>query len=382
MRILHVVPSYLPAVRYGGPIVSVHALCAALVRRGHEVEVFTTNVDGDGVSDVPIDQPVFIDGVKVNYFPASKLRRLYHSPVMASALSSDMHRFDLIHLHSVFLWPTWAAARAARKANIPYVISPRGMLVKDLIRSRNRWLKTAWIALIEKKNLRHAAGIHSTSRIETDEMLALDLKLQSRPFEIPNGVVLPELNLRRYSDANTPFVLSLGRISWKKRIELSLEAVARVPGLNFVIAGPDDERLVPVLKQTADELGIADRVSFIGSVSGVEKDELLQQALALMITSFSENFGNVVLESMAAARPVLCVPQVGAAEIVASADAGSVVQPEVGQLATVLRDWLANPRAADLLGQHGRQWVESYYSWDTIAEQMVSSYEAISESYK
>ena len=49
MRILHVVPSYLPAVRYGGPIFTVHGLCRALAARGHEVQVFTTNVDGPGI---------------------------------------------------------------------------------------------------------------------------------------------------------------------------------------------------------------------------------------------------------------------------------------------------------------------------------------------
>src|SRR4249920_2269941 len=117
MRILHVVPSYLPAVRYGGPIVSVHALCAALVRCGHEVHVFTTNVDGEGESDVPLEQSVSMDGVHVHYFPVSGLRRLYYSPAMAMALAKDIGNFDLVHLHSVFLWPTWAAARAARKAD-------------------------------------------------------------------------------------------------------------------------------------------------------------------------------------------------------------------------------------------------------------------------
>ena len=50
MRILHVVPSYLPAVRYGGPIFAVHGLCRALAARGHEVQVFTINIDGPGIS--------------------------------------------------------------------------------------------------------------------------------------------------------------------------------------------------------------------------------------------------------------------------------------------------------------------------------------------
>src|SRR6185436_12072011 len=54
MRIPHVVPSYLPAVRYGGPIFAVHGLCQALAPRGHEVEVFTTNMDGPGNTRVPV----------------------------------------------------------------------------------------------------------------------------------------------------------------------------------------------------------------------------------------------------------------------------------------------------------------------------------------
>jgi glycogen synthase len=47
LRILHVVASYYPAVRYGGPIRSVHGLAAALARHGHDVHVYTTNVYGD-----------------------------------------------------------------------------------------------------------------------------------------------------------------------------------------------------------------------------------------------------------------------------------------------------------------------------------------------
>src|SRR5262249_17761673 len=123
----HVIPSYLPAVRYGGPIFAVHALCQALVARGHEVEVFTTNIDGPGNSRVPVGTPVNLDAVGVRYFGSPALRRIYWSPGLGRALRSEMHRFDAVHLHSVFLWPTWAAARAARRADVPYVLSPRGM---------------------------------------------------------------------------------------------------------------------------------------------------------------------------------------------------------------------------------------------------------------
>ena len=88
MKILYVVPTYLPATRYGGPIFAVHGLARALAERGHYVDVFTTNVDGDGESDVPLRQRVELDGVGVYYF-SSPIRRLYWSPQMRSALAAS-----------------------------------------------------------------------------------------------------------------------------------------------------------------------------------------------------------------------------------------------------------------------------------------------------
>src|SRR5690348_6233841 len=134
LRLLHIVPTYLPALRYGGPIRSVHALCRELAARGHDVHVFTTSVDGDGDSDVQLEKPVDLDGVKVTYFPSRHLRRLYWSPEMRHALARAVPTFDLVHLHAIYLWPIWAGARTARRAHVPYVSSPRGMLAPELIR--------------------------------------------------------------------------------------------------------------------------------------------------------------------------------------------------------------------------------------------------------
>ena|ERR1700730_15765097 len=103
MRILHVVPTYYPAVRYGGPIFAVHGLCRALAARGHELHVFTTNVDGPGTTATPVAKPVDLDGVQIRYFPCPLVRRLYWSPALGEALRHQIGNFDLVHLHSVFL---------------------------------------------------------------------------------------------------------------------------------------------------------------------------------------------------------------------------------------------------------------------------------------
>lgn len=178
MRILHVVPSYYPAVRYGGTIPAVHDLAKALVLRGHEVEVYTTNVDGPGISKVPLDRPVERDGVRVRYFPTGAARRLFRSPEMALALRSNLPAFNIAHLHSAYLWPTSAAAFLARKAGVPYIFTPHGMLVGDLIRRKNRLAKQCWITLFERRNVNHAAAVHVTTQLEGEELYRLGLKAQ------------------------------------------------------------------------------------------------------------------------------------------------------------------------------------------------------------
>src|SRR5262245_32315117 len=155
---------------------SVHSLCVALAKRGHDMLVYTTNVDGLGESDVPIDTPVEMDGVSVNYFATGRGRRLFRSPAMGVRFKRTIGGFDLVHLHSAFLWPTTAAAVAARRYNVPYVLSPRGMLVADLIRRKSRWAKEAWIRLFERRNAAEAAAVHVTANLEGLEFSRLGFK--------------------------------------------------------------------------------------------------------------------------------------------------------------------------------------------------------------
>ncbi len=379
LNLLHVVPTYLPATRYGGPIYSVHGLCKALAARGHGVEVLTTNVDGPGDSDVPLGRPVDLDGVKVWYFPSRHLRRLYWSPPMARMLAAQVGRFDCLHLHSVFLWPTWAAARAARAGGIPYVLSPRGMLVGELIRRKSRWLKTAWIALIERRNLEGAAAVHLTSAEEATELGHFRFRLRT-VREVPNGVDAPgPWSLEQVSPAvaevlaGPPFVLMLGRISWKKGIDRALAALARVPGVPLVLAGNDDEGYTPKLRALAGELGVAERVHFLGAVAGTDKEALLSRAELLLLPSYSENFGNVVLEALARGCPAVVTPEVGAAEVVRAAGAGMVVDGDPAALAAGIQALLESPDRQEM-GRRGQEQVAAHFTWERVAMRMEAVY--------
>jgi glycosyltransferase involved in cell wall biosynthesis len=372
MRILHVVPTYLPATRYGGPIYAVHGLAKALAAAGHEVTVFTTNVDGASVSDVPLNAAVMRDSVSVRYF-ASPLPRLYWSPSMQAALRREARDFDVVHLHSVFLWPTMAGAAAARSAGVPYVISPRGMLVPELIRRRSRLIKTSWIRFVERRNFRRAAAIHFTSRREWDDAERLTIPLPS-PFIVANGIDLEEL---RVAESRSDYVLFLGRINWKKGLERLIEALAGVPKVRAIVAGNDEEHYTAQLEALAERFGVLERIEFAGPVSGPAKRDLLANAAVLVLPSHNENFGNVVIEAMGSGVPVIVTPEVGLSDAVLGAGAGLITSGEPEELARSIHDVVSNPALARELGARGRALVEREYTWPVIAAQMVRAYESV-----
>lgn len=404
MKILHVVPTYAPAWRHGGPIRAVHGLCTALARRGHQVSVLTTNVHADGFLDVPLGAPVDLDGVSVTYLPTAWPRRLYRTPALAEAVRSVLGSGDtggpaaapgrpapgagaeIVHLHSVFLLPTTVAAGIARDRDVPYVLAPRGMLVPELLRRRGSLRKRLWIALFERRNLAGAAAIQVTSRLEAMELASLGLDLAPLAL-LANGVDLPDWTPcgRAHPEALTvaldsgsastaaspPYLLFLGRLSWKKGLDTLLAAFARlrvtVPNLRLVLAGPDDEGYQPTLERQAVDLGIASHLEFTGQVEGPRKGELLRQATLLVLPSLNENFGNVALEAMALGTAVVVTPGVGLAEELRAADAGAVAAPSAEGLAEAVQSLLADPARLAALGERGRRLVEERFSWPAIA---------------
>ncbi len=152
-----------------------------------------------------------------------------------------------------------------------------------------------------------------------------------------------------------------------------MPAVAALPGARLVVAGPDEEGTRSGLEALAAECGAAERVRFVGTVAGADKTALLRAARALVLPSASENFANVVLESMAAGRPVIVTPGVGLAARVEEAGAGLVAEPEPASLRQALERLLADTAAADAMGRRGRR-AAAAFAWPEIARRMEEVY--------
>lgn len=374
MKVLQVSPTWWPATRYGGTIVSVRALASTLVAQDVSVSVATTNVDGPGDAAVPLDRPWMDQGVEINSFPSKFGRRTYWSPPMRRYLQQRTGEFDLVHTHSVFLWPTWQAARCARAAQRPLVLTPRGMLVPELIRARSTWPKRIWLRWFERSNLRGAAAIHVTSALERDDLLRMELGPLPRIVLIPNGVDMPAAST---AARKTNQLLFVGRLCWIKGLTELLDAVARFPDLRLLVAGPDDEGLLPKLRARAQSLGIAERVSWLGAITPLERDRLLAESTMLLLPSLSENFGNSAAEAMAAACPVVVSSGAGIAEHVRAADCGIVVSPHASDIAAAISKLIAQPIEAAAMGERGRNYVKRHLAWAAVASEMKSLYQEL-----
>jgi glycosyltransferase involved in cell wall biosynthesis len=334
-------------------------------------------MDGELNLDVPLSRPVDMEGVTVTYFPVPTLRRLAWAPMLAGRLRRTIHSFDVVHLHSMFLWPTWAAARIASHADKPYFLSPRGMLVADLIKRKSRWAKTAWIQLIERKTLASATGVHVTAELEESEMRKLGLNLP-KVYCVPNGVQWPKthraLSDSRFAQLSRPYALFLSRVNWKKGLDRLIRAWAMVPDLHLVVAGNDEENYLPTLKALIQEIGVADRVLVVGPVTDADKWALFENAELFILPSYSENFGNVVAEAMAMSCPVIVTEQVGLARIVRESGAGVVTAGEPEELAATICALMGKTSERKEMGRKGFRVAVDQLSWESVAARIESMY--------
>lgn len=382
MKILHVTPSYWPAIRYGGIITLIHGMCSSLAAKGHEVHVCTTNADGRGESAVPLEKPVVKDGVSIWYFRRVFPQRLFYAPGMKGFLAGKINEYDVVHIHTLFLWPQYYAARLAAARGVPYIVSPHGMLVRKLVEGKNKLVKYLWIYLVERRTFRNAGAVHFTTDIEKEAALAFGLDLP--PCRVaPGGIdVRAEsaysrelLNPLVRGLIRTPYFLFLGRICKNKGVSLIVRALPAVPAARVIFAGPD-ENFWSRVEGEAEALGVRDRIEYAGILQKDDKTAALVNSTALLLPSYSENFANVVLEAMACGIPSIVTPGVGLSKVVADYNAGMVIQNDARAMAAAMHSMLTKSDERKAMGINAAKCASSLFSWDSAASGMEEIYKS------
>ena len=397
MKVLYVIPSFVPAWRYGGPVVAAWGFTRELARQGHTVTVMTTNSDSYGILDVPLNRAVAMDGVEVWYFPVERPRWYCFSRPLGRALRERVGDFDIVHIHTIFLWPTTIAAYWSRKRGVPYLITPAGALDSGSLAKRyagwkasmlSRAKKSLYLNTIGKWDLNGATGIHFILQAEMEARQAQ--KLHPQKYVLPWGIdVSPAedasslLRLReQYPQLlNKKIVLVLSRLDPIKGLDILINALgclaAKRDDFALVVAGSGEEKYESYLTALVNQRGLQDRTVFLGLVEGDDKWEVMRQADVFALPSHHENFGLAVLEAMAAGLPVVISDKVGIHHEATNAGAGLITSLEPKEIAASIETLLDDQELRKRMGSAGVTLARQRFSWESAVENIAREYARI-----
>lgn len=384
MRILHVTAGIDP--KSGGPTRSVKGICRSLAQAGVDVTLFVLH--GHHAFDHPC-------GVKVIYAENTPLS----SSSSASAFPLNLSSFSLVHLQGLWDWGLHKMAVACRKAKVPYVISPRGMLDPWAL-SVKKWKKRLALLVYQKYDLKKAIAFHVTAEMEKEHVRELGY---TQPCIVaPNGVEVPETlpEVPVKGEGERRIALFLSRLHPGKGLLTLAEAWAKVKPQGWImkVVGPDSYGHKSEVLAKLDALGIphyeqsptfstplhdSDFWLFCDAMNDTEKWSAYRSADLLVHPSVSENFGITIAEGLYAGLPVICTKGTPWKDLV-DYQCGWWIDQGVDALVAALREATASSptqhgseNLLQQMGENGHQLVLDKYSWPAIAQTVIKGYQEI-----
>ena len=367
MKVIHTVNSL--HADHGGPSRSVTALCSHQAEQDADVSLVSYD-NGERLSIIRPDNAE----VTLRFAPAEpSWRPLLRggSNHFADALASEAGRTDaVVHDHGVWMPSNHAAAATAQRLGLPLVVTTRGMLTTWALGQSRVKKRAAWL-LYQGRDLRSAKLLHATAESEVEDIRRIGLR---QPVVVlPNGVEIPE-QARGVPEKSMRRALFLSRVHPKKGLLNLVEAWAEVRPENWelVIAGPDEDGHRAEVEAYARVHNVD--IVWTGPVNDHAKWDLYRSADLFVLPTFSENFGIVVAEALAAGVPALTTT--GAPwEVLNRERCGWWIGIGVAPLMAALRDATElDDEARHAMGRRGRAYVREHLSWDHVAEGMLAAY--------
>ena len=338
----------------GGPSRSVPALAKAIADLGADIELWT----------LPGHEMVV--GLRV--------RRFESSLQLAGELKRQDRKSLVVHDNGLWRPYNMLVCRTTLNAGIRYVVSPRGMLEPWSLGQAAWKKKMAWW-LYQERLVKGASMLHATGALEAENLKALGLKVPV--VVLPNGVEIPHPMPNRTNAAKS--MLYLSRLHTKKGIEMLLEAWKQlnIPDWRLRIAGCGTEAYEKQLNAFAAKLDLGDSVEWLGELQDERKWNAYADADVFVLPSFSENFGIVVAEALAAGLPAITTTGTPWGEI-EDKGCGRFIEAGPDALKAAMSDLMRkNDVERAEMGRRGREWMEQSFSWSGIAKRTLETYEQI-----
>lgn len=360
MRIL-LVANTLPPVDLSGVGEQVLHLADGLRKAGHEVAVLGRGEGGAAGPKALFPLAALVPGFRLLWRWRPHVVQVHESDgglvaLLAASMRGALEPRPVVAaLLQVSYVEEWRAVR-------PLVAEGRVLGRPGAIERRFRWLKAPLQILLGRLTVAAADIVLAPSEATARELV--------RDYDASAASVVPNVIGASPDPAALPrpapaggFWLFLGRLRIRKGVEVLLEALrsldGEAAGIETWIAGDGEHRRA--LERTADRLGLGERVRFLGRCDAPTVQGLLAACRALVVPSIYEGMPLVVLEAMAAGKPVVASAVSGIPEVVQDRVTGWLVPAEDPRaLATALRE-AAEPAEAERRGAAGRRRLEERF---------------------
>ncbi len=382
MAVLHIIATVDPAS--GGPIESL--LQHARQRCDGDPEFHVVSLDPPDAAylrDFPLTLFARGRAGRPAWWRRTPWGHYGYQPGMARWLRAHVRGYDAVIVHGLWNYATMAARAALVRSGVPYAVFTHGMLDPWFRKTYpvKTFAKQVFWLFCEGPLINHADAVFFTTEDErvTSQNAFVPYRVKEQVVGLGTADVagdgpaqiaafraaLPALGQRRY-------LLYLSRIHPKKGIDLLIDGFAGVardhPDCDLVIAGPDQVGWQADLMAQAARLDLADRIHWPGMLTGDAKWGAFRGCEAFVLPSHQENFGIVVAEALACARPVLITNKVQIWREVADSRAGLVCDDTGPAVGTLLQVFLALDAAQVRdMGAQARALFESRFEIGKVA---------------
>ncbi|MBZ5653312.1 MAG: glycosyltransferase [Acidobacteriia bacterium] len=315
-------------------------LSTALVHQGCTVTIVSLDKDRE-----VLKLPSSISHITLNP-PWLNIKYSFSFQLIAWLLR-NAQRFDVVIVHGIWQFPSLAALIALPRFGVPFIIYAHGMLTNNsLFRTRTKVpKKLLYWTFVERHTLANAAAVVFTSEWELIHSEKAAKATKFHGVVIKNGLPPPPVEPQDSSEQPPkgshldPYLLCLGRLDPVKGVDIVLRSFAAVNASRFrlVIAGKGESWYEQRLRRMVSDLGMDNRVQFVGHVQGAKKWALIREAFALLAPSHHENFGIALVEALSVGCPVLTTRQVGVWREIERFQAGLLFAANADECADAIR---------------------------------------------
>ena len=285
-------------------------------------------------------------------------------------------RFELIQIQSVWEMPYHKVMVEARKLNIPYIVTPRGMLEPWSL-SQKKWKKRLAWWLYQRNDVQKSACVFTTAKMEAEHVSALGIT--TCKAVIPNGIETVGYPCKSSIEGVKKQVLFLSRVHVKKGIELLFDAWKRIhsefAGWQLLVIGNGEAEYIHSLENRVENLGLKDCIKILPPVFGNDKIQIYQESALFCLPSYSENFGMAIAEAMSCGTPVITTTNCPW-NILNDTKTGWCIDLSVDNLENALREAMGmDANALYDMGQRASKLIYDNFDYRSVTRKTLRLYE-------